>query len=141
MFGTVDRAMATAGAAEIDHKTVEAPFEVVLDGGADKTFGMVEETGRFLVVLEPFGHSQVAAGHFTVLLESAGVGQRTTVEDKASAVAGLVVGDASFVGEAEDADYQHVGVVLIFGQVDNTLQHLGQVRQSHWQRMATEQVS
>jgi len=69
-----------------------------------KTIYTLEEGENLSVFLKELDDWFVKAGHLFVLLIATRIMSGTAVEDIAATIAGLVLGDALLVREAEDAD-------------------------------------
>ena len=86
-FCTIDGTMLAACATESHLEGAEVAFKIFLDTLADKSFGMGEEEVDSRFLLEEFYDRTVLAGVGFVLWVASWVGERTAVEDEATAVA------------------------------------------------------
>ena len=104
LLGAVDGAVLAAGAAERDLQGGEITFHVFLHTLGDEGLGVVEEAVDGRLALEELDDGAVLAGIGLILRITAGIRERTAVEDESAAVAGGVGGEALLVTETADGD-------------------------------------
>lgn len=104
MLGAINGAMLAASAAEREHEVGEATLEVTFDMMVGQTVNAIEEGEDLTIVLEETDDRLIQASELFVSLITTRVVRGTTVEDIATTVAALILRDAAFVGEGEDAD-------------------------------------
>ena len=100
LLGAVDGAVLAAGAAEGYEEVREVTLEVFVDALSHDGFSVVEEDTYSLLTLQELYDGTVFAGIGFVFGITPGVGERPTVEDMSTAVAGTVLGEALLVTEA-----------------------------------------
>jgi hypothetical protein len=99
VFGAIDGAVLTAGAAEGDLEVGEAAFEEALDVMIYQPVNRLQETEYLAVGFEEVDDGLVEAGEGFVLLVLTGVVGRAAIEDVAASVATIIGGDAFFEGK------------------------------------------
>ena len=98
--------MLASSASETDGKIAKVAFQIFADGGSDQLLCCFEELLDFWFVVEKFDYRSVFPSIAFVLGVAAGIGQCAAVEYISASIAGGVLGDAFFVGEAVDSDLQ-----------------------------------
>ena len=104
MLGAIHRAVLTARAAEGEHQVCEAALQIALHMGISQAIDAVEEGEDLAVVLEKLDDGSIQACELLVGLIAPGVVRGTAVEDIASAVAALILGDAALEAKRKYAD-------------------------------------
>lgn len=101
---TIDRAVLAARAAEGEHQIGEAALEVAFNMGFGQPIDTVEEGQDLTVFFEKTNDGGVQACQLLIGFVAAGIVCGTAIEDVASAIARSVLGNATTIGEGEDAD-------------------------------------
>ena len=104
VLGAIDGAVLSAGASEGEHQVGESPLEVAFYVGIRQAVDRIEECQDLAVVFQETYYLLVQACQLLVRLVAAGVVGAAAVEDITAPVARRVLGDATAVGEGEDAD-------------------------------------
>lgn len=99
VFGAIDGAVLTTGAAEGDLEVSEAALEEALYVMIYQPVNGLQETEYLAVGFEEVDDGLVEAGKGFVLVVLTGVVGRATIEDVTASVARLVCGDALLKGE------------------------------------------
>lgn len=99
VFGAIDGAVLTAGAAEGDLEVGEAALEEALYVMIYQPVNGLEETEYLAVSFEEVDDGLVEAGEGFVLVVLTGVVSRATIEDVTASVATIIGGDALLKGE------------------------------------------
>lgn len=99
VFGAIDGAMLTTGAAKGDLEVGEAALEEALDVMIYQPVNGLEETEYLAVGFEEVNDRLVEAGEGFVLVVLTGVMGRATIEHIAASVATIIGGDAFFEGK------------------------------------------
>ena len=121
---TIDAAVLSARASEAEHQGSEAPLHISLHMMVGQLIDRFEEVEDLAVVLQKSDHRLVQSRQFLVRLIASRVVRASAVEDIASAVARLVLGNAVLVGEAIYTDHQRA-LAIVFREGGGTIQRVG----------------
>lgn len=100
----VHRAVLPAGASKGKHEVREATLEIAFYVGIGQSIDRVEERQDLPVLFQEADDRFVQARQLLVRLIAPGVVRGAAVKDIPATIAAGVLGDATFVGEGEDAD-------------------------------------
>ena len=90
MFGTIDRAMLTAGTTESDLQVGKIPFDEPFHMMIDERINRLQEGQYLTVVLQEINDRLIQSRHLLVLLVLAGIMSRAAVEDITAPVTGFI---------------------------------------------------
>ena len=94
MFGTIDGTMLTAGTAERDLEVGEVAFDEALDMMVHQTIDGLQEREDLAVLFEEIDDGLVESGEGLVFVVLTGIMGSAAVEDIATAITGLIYGQA-----------------------------------------------
>src|SRR5260370_32966791 len=113
LFGKEHRAMLAAGASERNHQIFEAALLIVGDDGVDQRQDAGEKLMHGLLLIEIVDDRSILARECLEALFAARIGEAAAIENKAAAVAAVVLRQALVKGKTKDA---HDEVVRVGGE-------------------------